>query len=412
MSGVEASNAVLGSTALIPVLEVVLVVAIALVGWHYVGYPLTIGVLARTAARGGNTGNTGNARNAGNATHASARNGPRPSVAIVLTVYNEGDRIVDRIENCYASTYPSEELRIVVASDGSTDDTVDRVAAAFPDVTVVDCAVRNKARTRHRGVETTDAEVVVFTDAETRFHPDCLERLIDRFADPTVGVVSGSLVSNDFEEGSIGTTMGWYWRWEYFLRASQSDFGLLPKLSGALMAVRRSCYAPAAEGIDLDQTAGLDAVREGYRVVYEPAAVATERFATTPSGELVTRRRLTIQSCTTLWRYRDVCSPRRRPLFTASTVSYWHLRYAIPWLLLAIAVSSVSLAPTHAAAFGIALLVGAASGCALVGAVLDRLGITLVPFSIAFAFAWANAGLFLGTLEFLAGRRVNSYKPI
>ena len=403
MIGIEASNAVLSFIFTISFLEVVLIVATILVIWHYLGYPLTISILAQITTR---------KRDKRDSTHRPDASGYQPLIAIVLTVYNEGERIIDRIENCYASTYPKEKLQIIVASDGSTDDTVNDVEAAFPDVTVVDCDARNKARTRHRGVEATDAEIVVFTDAETRFQPDCVERLIDRFADPSVGVVSGSLATSDFEEGSIGTTMGLYWRWEYHLRASHSDLGLLPKLSGALMAVRRSCYAPAEEAIDLDQTAGLDAVRAGYRVVYEPSAVATETFATTPSGELITRRRLTIQSCTTLWRYRDVFSLRRRPLLTASTISYWHLRYAIPWLLLVIAISSVSLATTNVAAFGMALLVAGAVGCALLGAVLDRFGITLIPFSIAFAFAWVNFGLLLGTTEFIAGRRINSYRPL
>jgi len=364
--------------------------------WHYIGYPLAVLTIDQLSPTEQTT------------LHLSEF----PTVSVVITAYNESDTIIERIENCYDLDYPSDKLEIILASDGSTDDTVERVRTAYPGVTIVENDERNKAQTRNDGVKRATAEILVFTDAQTRFHTGYLKALVRQFSDSSVGVVGGKLISTDFETGSIGTTLRWYWQWEYALREAHSNLGLLPKLSGANMAVRRSCYVPPSKYVDVDQTAGFDALRMEYNVRYESDAVATEQFPTSPSGEMTTRRRLTTQACTTLWAYRDVINPFSNPALFGSTVSYWHLRYLVPWLLLIIGIVSMLGMGDSLLLAGTALVTLLFAFFAAIGFVLDRVGITLPPFSFAFAFLWVNAGILLGTIAFLKGHRINSYDPI
>lgn len=375
--------------------EAILLTAIVLILWHHIGYPLTVGAVYSIRA----------------SSRASEPESGRtePPITVVITAYNEAETILDRIDNCYETNYPREKLEVILASDGSTDDTVPLVEQCHPEVTVVDSTGRDKAKTRTLGVERADTDIIVFTDAQTRFHPDCLRNLARHFSEDSVGVVGGKLTSPDFDDGDIGTTMRLYWRWEYFLREAHSTLDLLPKLSGANLAVRRSCYRQTSPYVDVDQTVGFDAVRNGYSVRHESTAVATEQFPTDLGGEFHTRRRLTAQACTTLWSYRDVLDPRKRLGLFVSTVSYWHLRYVVPWLLLTVFVTSALLAAANPISQTLFVLGSVGLVAAGVGFVLNRLGASLQPFSFAFAFLWVNFGILVGTVEFLTGRRINSY---
>ena len=47
-------------------------------------------------------------------------------MSIVLSAHNEGARLAARIDNLLALDYPKDRLEIIVGSDGSSDDTVER----------------------------------------------------------------------------------------------------------------------------------------------------------------------------------------------------------------------------------------------------------------------------------------------
>ena len=52
-----------------------------------------------------------------------------PEVTVLVVAHNEAKLIRSRIENALATDYPKDKLKIVIASDGSTDDTVARARA-------------------------------------------------------------------------------------------------------------------------------------------------------------------------------------------------------------------------------------------------------------------------------------------
>ena len=85
--------------------------ALALLFYTYAGYPLCIALWSRLRPR------------------PVRRGAIEPSVAIIVVVHNEEARIVRKLETCLAQNYPAARLRVVVASDGSTDGTGAQAAA-------------------------------------------------------------------------------------------------------------------------------------------------------------------------------------------------------------------------------------------------------------------------------------------
>jgi cellulose synthase/poly-beta-1,6-N-acetylglucosamine synthase-like glycosyltransferase len=367
---------------------------IGLLSWHYLGYPIFLYLLAQFSP----------------SDSLSYASGPEPSVSIIIIAHNEEDTIAERIRNCIALDYPRERQDILVASDGSTDRTVEVVRQlALSHVAAFDSGQRCKAQTRNWAVEQVQGEIVCFTDADTRYEEDCLRKLVRHYADPSVGCVGGELISGSFTEDGVGEAQGLYWKYEYLVRRLQSDAGLLAKVSGANMSMRRDLYHPVPATMDIDQLAGPMTIMQGYRVVHDSEAIALEEFPTHAAGEYKARVRLTIRALTALWHCRQLMNIFRYPLIAVSEFSGRVLRYAVPLLLILVFSSNIFLLP---ASFYILLLLPQVLFYlfAVMGMVAELLswpkfrGLTL-PFS----FCLAETGMLVGVLLFLLGRRITYY---
>ena len=157
-----------------------------------------------------------------------------PSVAVIVTAYNEEDAIERRIENLRALDYPPELLEIVVTSDASTDRTEELAAAAGARV------IRNprggKVAAQDAAVRATDAEIVAFSDANATWAPDALRKLVRNFADPQVAYVCGRL---RLEAPDGSNKEGVYWRYELVTRDGESRLGSVTGGNGSIYALRR-----------------------------------------------------------------------------------------------------------------------------------------------------------------------------
>src|SRR5439155_19641731 len=123
--------------------------------------------------------------------------GPMPSVSVAIAVHNEAAQMADRIANVLAQD-PAGSLivEVLVGSDGSTDGTdatVRQIAKTNPRVRLVAVERAGQTAAQDALFRVARVEVVVLTDAETRFGSGCVERLADAFRDPRVGCVTGHL---------------------------------------------------------------------------------------------------------------------------------------------------------------------------------------------------------------------------
>ena len=121
-------------------------------------------------------------------------------------------------------------------------------------------------------VRQTDSEIVAFGDANATWAPDALRKLVRSFADPDVAYVCGQ-VRFQREDGT--NKEGLYWRYEMWLRASESALGSITGGNGAIYAVRRDDYVEWPFGHDLGFPALM--VQRGRRAVYDPEALAFEK---------------------------------------------------------------------------------------------------------------------------------------
>jgi biofilm PGA synthesis N-glycosyltransferase PgaC len=203
--------------------------------------------------------------------------GPQqPFVSILMVVRNEEEVLECKMKNLLELDYPPERLQIVVVSDGSTDRTADilRQYARDSRVQVLLNQLSNgKAAGLNDAVSLAQGEVVVFTDARQKIESDALRLLMEGFADPDVGCVSGELMLGDPKSGECVNGMGLYWRVEKQIRQLEARSGSAVGATGALYAVRRGLVPVVPSGTILDDVyVPMEVVRRGKRVIFEPRA--------------------------------------------------------------------------------------------------------------------------------------------
>jgi len=121
------------------------------------------------------------------------------------------------------------------------------------------------------------ADILIFTDANTRFQRDALKRLLIPMQDATVGGVCGRLVLDDSSEQPV-THEPLYWRWEARLKQMESRLDSCLGANGAIYALRCGLFwkdVPPNTIVD-DFVLGMKVREAGYRMIFAPDAVAEE----------------------------------------------------------------------------------------------------------------------------------------
>ena len=266
----------------------------------YVGYPAVLYVLSRLSPR-------------------PVRKAPWPGqCSVVIAAYNEAARLPGKIENITASSAAGQIAEIVIASDGSDDDTAAVVRGiADPRIRLVEFSDRRgKAAVLNDVVPQCRSDVVVFTDARQDIAPGALAGLLSDFSDEQVGVVSGELVFRGEAATAASKGIGFYWRYEKYIRRNESRFGSVPGATGAFYAIRRKLFRPIHEDSLLDDVAiPMQAVMQGSRCVFEEQAVVFDLPSSSVAEENIRKRRTIAGNAQLIRLYPCWLLPWRNPIW-------------------------------------------------------------------------------------------------
>jgi biofilm PGA synthesis N-glycosyltransferase PgaC len=290
-----------------------------------------------------------------------------PFVSIVMVVRNE-ERVLERkLENLLALDYPAELTHLVVVSDGSTDGTeaILHSYASNPRVNVVlNQLSRGKAWGLNDAFELAQGDIVVFTDAREEIEPGALRRLLENFADPQVGCVSGELMLGDPKKGETREGLGVYWRVEKRIRELESASGSVVGATGAFYAIRRSLLSPLPPEMILDDVyLPMQVARRGFRVVFDSRARAWD--SDLGAAREFTRKVRTLSGNYQLLQLAPWLLTSANPI-RFEFVSHKLLRLIVPFALAGTVVASAMLhAPVYRAALALQVVFYGLSGLAI-----------------------------------------------
>ncbi|MEO8464693.1 MAG: glycosyltransferase [Gammaproteobacteria bacterium] len=302
---------------MIPPVEISFWFCAGLVVYTYALYPLALALLASTR-------NDSIDRN-------TTFNG---SISFVLVAHNEETRIGQRIvelSNLLRACGGRGE--IVVVSDGSTDTTAEVARShASSGVRVMELPHNiGKAAALTHGCSTATGDILIFADARQRWAADAVEKLIRNFSNAAVGAVGGELVIE--RVGGLMAGVGLYWRYEKWLRRTESRVHSTVGLSGAIAAVRRALFCSIPPNTVLDDVYWpLRVTMKGYRVIHEDAAKAFDR-PSDARGEFRRKVRTLAGNFQLIARLPSALLPYRNPIWICF-ISHKVLRLLVPWALI------------------------------------------------------------------------------
>ncbi len=335
-----------------------------------------------------------------------------PVVTLIFCVHNESLILEEKIRNCQDLDYPRDRLEIVAGSDASTDGS-EALLARYQERGLLKACLQKertgKTALLNRSVDLARGDILIFTDASTLLRRDGIRAHVRMYGDPLVGCVGGELEFTNRLKGGVSAGHGLYWRYESWIRRSESSLGILAYVPGANYSMRRNLWKPVPPQFADDCVSPLNVVASGHRVLYAPDAVAREVASESPGGLFARRVRMVTRDLDATLRHASLLNPIRHGAVALSLLSHKLLRWLVPVPLALILLFNIALAarPFFAVLLFLQLVF---YGMGALGVVLG--GRPRSPWlSIPLYFCVSNLGAVRGLINVVLRRRMGVWQP-
>ena len=324
-----------------------------------------------------------------------------PEVTFMVCAYNEQDVVDMKMKDIHQLDYPKNKLHITWVTDGSSDNTNERLKA-YPDVDIIFTPERKgKTAALNHGLSLVKSDITVMTDANTMVNAGAIKEIVRLMQDPKVACVAGEKrVMARYEGQAAAEGEGLYWKYESALKRMDSELYSAMGAAGELNAIRTALYEPMPENALLDDfVMSMELVDKGYKIAYTSDAYAMEYGSADLQEESKRKRRIAAGGLQSSWWLRKMMNPFRRPIVAFQFVSHRVLRWSItPFALMALIPLNVALVLMKAGTVytAIWLLQILFYLAALCGYVLEQKGHRSKLLYVPYYFLFMNMNVFAG----------------
>lgn len=336
-----------------------------------------------------------------------------PEVTLIVPCFNEADYIEEKIKNSTELDYPKEKLKLIFISDGSSDDTPERIKKYSNVIGLHENKRSGKAAAMNRAMKFVNTPIVVFCDANTILNKEAIKELVKHYKNENVGAVTGEkrIISTN-KEGASTAGEGIYWKYESLLKKLDSDFYSVVGAAGELMSYRTSLYKELPPDSLLDDLMqSMQIAIDGYRVIYEKNAWAAETASANVKEELKRKIRISAGAWQSMLRLGKAFNPFHNFKLFFAFISHRVLRWTLaPLSLLVLLLLNIFLAPTSNLYFTILLLQILFYTLALIGWYFENKRIKVKVLFVPYYFFIMNLCMYLGLFRFLKGKQSVSWE--
>ncbi|HWF05520.1 MAG TPA: glycosyltransferase family 2 protein [Candidatus Angelobacter sp.] len=336
-----------------------------------------------------------------------------PRISVLIAAYNEEEAIARKIEQTLALEYPADKLEILVLSDCSTDRT-DEIVSTFPDkrVRLVRMTERKgKTHAQNQGIKEATGEVIVFSDATAVYQSKALLYMACNYQDASVGAVSGRYQYFDpTDQSATGLGSMAFWNYENMIKKMQSRIRTITGCCGCIYSVRKIAYTELPADIISDLVQPLQAIKKGYRVVFEDRALAYEETTQSTAEEFSMRVRVVTRAMRGLLSVSDLLQPWKFAWTAFQLWSHKIMRWMVPLFLIVLLAANLVLLDIslYRAILALQLFFYAAA----VLNMLLPLHRQWKPLGIPLFFCTLNAAALVSMIEICRGRKYVTWQTV
>jgi cellulose synthase/poly-beta-1,6-N-acetylglucosamine synthase-like glycosyltransferase len=254
-----------------------------------------------------------------------------PEVTLFIAAYNEIDFVESKIKNSFYLNYPKEKLHHVWITDGSNDGTPDKLKKYKAVKVYHDKERKGKIGALNRGMQFVNTPIVIFSDANSMLNPNAIQNIVCEFKDSKVGCVAGEKrITINNKDNAVNSGEGIYWRYESFIKNSESKISSSLGAVGELFAIRTHLYTKVEDDTILDDfVISLRIAQKGYKIKYAPKAFATEEASINIHEELKRKIRIAYGGFQSIFRLPGLLNPFKNPLLTFQYISHKVFRWVL-----------------------------------------------------------------------------------
>ena len=373
------------------VLTIAFFTSIALILWSYLGYPVFLWLCSRFVKR---------------RHHMEEWT---PPVTLVITAHNEERRIAQKIDNALGLDYPPDKLTIMVVSDASTDKT-EEIVRSYSDRGVKLMIIperHGKHYGQGKGTAAAQSEIVVLSDATTFLRGDAVRLIVQNYADPKIGCVSGCDAVREHEDSSAGE--GAYVRYEMALRRLESQVSSIIGASGSFFSVRKSLCDQWIDDMSSDFYLPITCYMRGYRSVLDERSIGYYSVLHDPAREYQRKLRTIVHGLEVLFHFKAALNPFRYGLFSIQLLSHKLFRWLVPFALIIALVTNILLLQ-QGLLFEALFVLQATMYLLALGAYFIRPIQGLTTFKIPLFFVMVNLSILVAWFKYLTGAKYVVWK--
>ncbi len=385
-------------------MEVLFWILIGLVLYPYAGYPVLLYLRNIAFPRGASGGGI------------PVTETPEPRVSMIIAAYNEEKSIEKKILNSIGLNYPDDKIEHIFLSDGSTDKTAAIIRKhAGSGVVLHEFSERmGKTHCLNFAISRAQGDIIVFSDANSRFDRDAVKNLVKGFASERVGFVTGwtRYVSADAE--NTAGTIGIYSRMEKQIKKWESDFNTCLSADGAIFAIRKKLYVPLKDSDINDVVIPFKILLQGFRGRFREEAYCTESTAGSKKGEFKRQVRITNRTLRAIFSHRRLLNPLVHPLISFQIASHLLVRMMTPFFLaLVFPLNALLVIEKPASAYSALLLFQILfAGLSLLGRGQIKSPVLARLAHFAHIFLMMNIAFFWGWGTFVKGEKFVTWETI
>lgn len=331
------------------------------------------------------------------------------AVTLIIAAYNEAGILKKKLANTLAIDYPAHKLKIILVTDGSTDNSA-IIANEYPSVTVLHQPERKgKIAAIARAMQIADTPVVVFSDANTMLNNECLTKMMVHYADAKTGGVAGEKKIIQHKHNSVvGMAEGLYWQYESFMKKQDAAFNTVTGAAGELFSIRRELFQLPNENIILDDfIISMKICLQGFTIKYEPQAFASELPSASLAEEKKRKTRIAAGAYQSIGYLKECLNVFKHPVLFFQYLSRRLLRWIFcPWMLVVLLVANIIIVNSEASNVfytGFMIVQMLFYALSLAGWLLIMANKKAGWLAIPFYFLFMNYCLMVGFFKFIKG---------